>query len=74
MLIVDLMHKNHYFEAWNHADFDRLYDLFEEDEVEDENDETLDDVKREAIRLQKIMDHDDGLDKGELTKLFKRIA
>lgn len=74
MLIVDLMHKHHYFEAWNQTDFDRLYDLFEEDEVEDENDETLDDVKREAIRLQKIMDHDDGLDKGELTKLFKRIA
>lgn len=67
------MHKHHLFDAWNHHKFDLLYDLFEEDEVEDE-DETLDDVKREEIRNAKIEAHEDGLDKGELTKLFKRIA
>lgn len=51
-----------------------MYDLFEEDDVDDAEDETLDDVTRESIKLEKIMAHEDGLDKGELTKLFKRIA
>jgi len=50
-----------------------LYDLFEEDEV-DTDDELLDEVKKEAKRLEEIMAHKDGLDKGELTKLFKRLA
>jgi len=68
------MHKHHLFEAWEQEKFDNLYDLFEEDEVDETEDEDLDEVKKEAIRLEKIMAHEDGLDKGELTKLFKRIA
>jgi hypothetical protein len=40
MVLVDLMHKHHNFDAWDNPQYDILYDLFEEDEVEDFNDET----------------------------------
>ena len=45
MLLADLMHKHHLFGAWDHHNFDKLYDLFEEDEV-DELDEGLDEVEK----------------------------
>lgn len=51
-----------------------LFDLFEEDEVEGPDNEEVDEVKRELKHIAQIEAHEDGLDKGELTKMFKRIA
>ena len=49
------------FDSWNHKEFDALYNIFEEDEPDSE--EELKDPKDKG-----------GLDKGELLKFIKRIG
>lgn len=57
-LLIELMHENYEFDAWDHYKFENTFNLFEEDELT----ETLYDNKNE------------GLDKSEFTKLVKRLA
>ena len=55
-----MMHKHYEFQAWNNTKFDRVFDLFEEDET----------PKYTGI-CDKV---DEGLDKSEFLKLVKRMA
>ena len=57
-LIYDLMKKYNNEDAWDEKEFDQIFDLFQEDGVEDGNQ----------------MDDEQGLDRNEFTKLVKRMA
>jgi len=57
--MVQLMHKNYDFQAWNNLEFNATFNLFEEDE---DNGQILSDK------------NDEGLDRSEYIKLIKRCA
>ena len=57
-----LMKKHNHEDAWDDKEFENMFDLFEEDDGPEEDTP----VDPNA--------HADGLDRGEFTKLVKRIA
>ena len=58
VLMKDLMVNHGLSDAWDEKEFNKVFDLFEEDDPNEE----------------KGADDKSGLDKGEFTKLVKRIA